>query len=67
MESDRVSPAEFGGRRQIAVGAGQLALALIRVLKVKADVKSPTTARRHGEILSSCTPNRFSMNWTTDV
>ena len=35
MESNRVPPGEFGGRRQIAVGAGQVAAALIRVLKVK--------------------------------
>src|SRR5215472_8224708 len=35
--------------------------------KLNIDVRSPQTARLHGEMFGSNTPKRFSMNWTTDV
>src|SRR5215470_17816963 len=35
--------------------------------KSKADVRSPQTVRRHGEMCGSRTPKRRSMSWTMDV
>lgn len=37
------------------------------LVKSKAEVRSPQTARRHGEMLGSRTPNRFSMKRITEV
>src|SRR5580698_8264436 len=45
-----------------SVGVGPLGLA-----KLKKEVKSQLTARRHGETLGQCTPKRLSMNLTTEV
>src|SRR5882757_10545052 len=36
-------------------------------LKLSADVRSPEIARRQGVMCVSITPNRFSMNWITEV
>ena len=38
-----------------------------RLPKSNADVRSPATARRHGVICGSSTPNRRSMNRRIDV
>jgi hypothetical protein len=37
------------------------------VLKSNADVRSPQTARRHGEMFGSATPNRASTKRMTEV
>src|SRR6201999_3505464 len=56
----------FGGGRKASV-SGRLTLDSFGLAKLNTEVRSPTTARRHGEILASCTPKRFSMKGTTDV
>src|ERR1700760_904163 len=50
-----------------AVVLGSGTTAAFGDLKLKADVRSPVTARRHGVIFVSLTPNRFSRNWISDV
>ena len=57
---------DFGGRKSSVFGRWKLPCPLFGFAKLKTDVRSPTTARRHGEILGSNTPKRFSMNWITD-
>jgi len=46
---------------------GRLTFLPFGFAKLKADVKSPTTARRQGEMFGSNTPKRFSMKRMTEV
>src|ERR1700759_4661913 len=56
----------LGGARKPSV-SGRLTRDSFGVAKSNAEVRSPTTARRQGEMLGSCTPKRFSMKRITDV
>ncbi len=59
--------ARLAASRAVVSGSDETRSASLGVAKLKHEVRSPTTARRHALMLVSTTPKRFSMKRIVDV
>src|SRR6202000_842339 len=59
--------ARLAASRAVVSGSDETRSVSLGVAKLKHDIRSPTTARRHALMLGSITPKRFSMKRIVEV